>query len=71
MNELKLTGILRVLDPSTSVEIVDERAGRGGIYRGLLLNLPYYEVGKMLDWNVKEIRMRNEEHGYCVVIKLS
>lgn len=38
---------------------------------GVLLNLGYCEVGEILDYSVYGIRMKNEEHGYRVVITIS
>lgn len=65
----KLKGILGLLDPATSIEIVN--VDGNNIYRGALLNLGYCEVGEMLDYSVDGIRMKNEEHGYRVVIIIS
>ena len=65
---MKLEELLRVLDPATSVEIVDA-AGRS-IYCGILLNLSYCKVEELLNHRVGRIRMKNEEHGYRLVIEV-
>ena len=65
----RLKGILRLLDPATSIEIVN--VDGNSIYRGVLLNLGYCEVGEILDYSVDGIKMKNEEHGYRVVIIIS
>ena len=66
---ISLKGVLRLLDPATSIEIVN--VDGNSIYRGVLLNLRYCEVGEMLDYSVDGIKMKNEEHGYRVVIIIS
>ena len=66
---MSLKSLLGVLEPATSIEIVN--VDGNSIYRGVLLNLGYCEVGEMLDYSVYGIKMKNEEHGYRVVIIIS
>lgn len=66
---ISLKEVLGLFDPATSIEIVN--VDGNSIYRGVLLNLGYCEVGEMLDYSVDGIRMKNEEHGYRVVIIIS
>lgn len=68
---MTLKEVLRVLEPATSIEIARLYDEDECYYCGLLVNLTYCDIKGLLEQRVSRIRMKNEEHGYCVVIEIS
>ena len=68
---MTLKDVLRVLEPATSIKIAKLYSDDDGYYCGLLVNLTYCNIEKLLEQRVYRMRMKNEEHGYCVVIEIS
>lgn len=68
---MTLKDVLRVLEPATSIEIAELYSEDECCYCGLLVNLTYCDIKGLLERRVCSIRMKNEEHGYRVVIEIS
>lgn len=67
---MTLKEVLRVLEPATSIEIAELYGDDECYYCGLLVNLTYCNIEELLEQRVHGIRIKNEEHGYCVVIEI-
>lgn len=68
---MTLSDVLQVLDPATSIEIAQWHNDERVYYCGLMLNLTYCDVEKVLKQQVRRIMMKNDEHGHRVFIEIS
>lgn len=68
---MTLKEVLRALEPATSIEIARLYDEDECYYGGLLVNLTYCDIEELLEQRVHRIRIKNEKHGYCVVIEIS